>query len=71
MIETTSRELTYDERATFGECRVCGAKHGQWCNGNFGIQLGMSLTGKPVEHGVHLGRLQSAPKFVDFNFRRH
>ena len=51
-------ELTYDERATFGECYVCEAKHGEWCNG----MVGIILHAEPAGHGVHLGRLQAAPK---------
>jgi hypothetical protein len=52
------RDLTYEERATWGECPVCHAKDGEWCNGIVGLSY---ATGVPVEHGVHLGRLRAAP----------
>lgn len=55
------RELSYDERATWGECPVCKAKHGEWCNGLVGVSLGRNVNGDIPEHGVHLGRLQEAP----------
>ena len=58
------RELTYDERATYGECPVCHAKHGEWCDGNIGVPLGQSVSGYPTSNGVHLGRIQRAPMAV-------
>ena len=61
---TAPRELTYDERATWGECPVCHAKQGEWCDGAYGIALGRTANGELPEHGVHLGRLQRAPKRV-------
>lgn len=59
---TETIEMTYDERATFGECPVCHAKPGKWCDGYVGIQLGHTVGGGPPEHGVHLGRLNAAPR---------
>jgi len=53
-------ELSYEERATWGTCPICDAKHGEKCNGDFGIQLGSA---RPVD-GVHLGRLIDAPNRV-------
>ncbi len=58
------RELTYAERATWGECPVCHAPHGEWCNGEVGIPLGRTLSGNLPSDGVHLGRLQRAPARV-------
>lgn len=58
------RDLTYDERATWGECPVCHAKPGEWCSGAYGIGLGRTVYGALPNQGVHLGRLQHAPKRV-------
>jgi len=55
------RETTYAERATWGECPVCNAKHGVPCDGNIGIALGRNVNGEPAPEGAHLGRLQRAP----------
>jgi hypothetical protein len=57
--ETT--ELTFEERATFGDCPVCFAKHGQPCHPEYGIHLGTNVHGEHTT-GVHLGRLNNAPK---------
>lgn len=59
------REATYEERATWGDCPVCHAGHGEWCRAT-GIPLGVKVGGAmPVQgDGAHLGRLQRAPKFV-------
>lgn len=54
------RALTYNERATYGECPVCSAKHGERCDPNVGVPWGMNAP----ENGVHLGRLSSAPTRV-------
>lgn len=59
-----SREATFEERATWGECPACHAKHGEWCNPDVGFPLGMNIHGKCAENGVHLGRLQRAPSRV-------
>lgn len=59
------RDLTYDERATWGQCPVCQAKHGEWCDGTRGMFAALStLGGRIVDNGVHLGRLQQAPRRV-------
>lgn len=58
------RELSYDEMARYGTCEVCGAKHGQPCDGNFGIALGRTVSGGLPENGVHLARLRAAPRRV-------
>lgn len=55
------RELTYDERATWGTCPVCAAEHGKFCNSSIGIPLGRNVNGDIPERGVHLVRLQNAP----------
>ena len=56
--EAVWTELTYDERATYGTCPVCKKGPSQWCDGSMGLSFG----GQMPEHGVHLGRLQAAPK---------
>ena len=61
---TAPRELTYEERATWGECPVCHAKQGEWCSGAYGIALGRTVYGVLPEQGAHLGRLQRAPMRV-------
>lgn len=55
------RELTYDQRATWGECPICKASDGQWCDSNKGIPLGFTASGELPPSGVHLGRLYRAP----------
>jgi hypothetical protein len=55
------RELTYDERATYGECPVCHAADGQPCDSGIGLHLGVTVSGLPPKEGAHLGRLQRAP----------
>jgi hypothetical protein len=54
-------ELTYEERATWGECPTCGVSHGEKCLQELGIELGRNVDGKRPNDGVHLGRLQRAP----------
>lgn len=56
-----SRVLTYDERATYGDCPVCGAAHGERCDSNVGFRFGQTASGSAPADGVHLGRLNSAP----------
>lgn len=58
------RELTYEERATWGECPVCHVSHGQRCDGNVGIALGRTVNGGLPTDGVHMGRLRQAPMKV-------
>jgi hypothetical protein len=48
------RKLSYDERANYGECPVCHAKHGERCKDER----------QGPQHGVHLGRLQNAPMVI-------
>lgn len=55
-------KMTYEERATFGTCPACGAGPGKWCDGAVGLHMGYALDGKPPADGVHLGRLQAAPR---------
>ena len=61
------RELSFDERAKWGTCGVCGAKHGEFCHADVGLQLGFPLGGGRMKDGdgAHLARLQAAP----FNVR--
>lgn len=60
------KELTWDERITWGECQVCHAKHGESCRSEIGLHMGCRVCGGKVKtgEGVHLGRLQHAPSFV-------
>ena len=60
-MKTGVRELTYEERATWGTCPVCGAEDGQPCDGHVGLAMGLNVNGEPPKDGVHLGRLQRAP----------
>lgn len=61
-----SRETTWKERATWGECPVCKAQDGEWCVADVGIQFGMSMNGNRMKtgDGAHLVRLQNAPLAV-------
>ncbi len=60
------RKLTQDERFKWGECSVCGAKHGKYCHSAVGIQLGAKVDGSRMRdgEGAHLARIQSAPRHV-------
>jgi len=58
------RELTFDERARWGECPVCHAKDGEACNRYVAIPLGVAADGGPPANGAHLGRLNAAPQRV-------
>ena len=60
------RELSFDDRARWGECPVCHAPHGTFCYADVGIQLGQRVDGRPMKdgEGAHLGRLQNAPHRV-------
>lgn len=55
------RELTPDERLKYGECPVCKAPHGEACNPDVGLSLGVNANGLPPREGAHLARLQRAP----------
>ena len=56
------KQLKYEERATWGQCPVCGAAHGEMC------RLGTSDTpaempaDTPIHIGAHLARLFNAPQ---------
>ena len=60
------RELSFEERAKWGTCKVCGAKHGEWCHAAVGLQLGRRMDGRAMQdgEGAHLARLQAAPDKV-------
>lgn len=58
------KELTFDERSTWGECPVCHAKDGEKCNPDVGFFAALTLAGTPPSPGSHLGRLQNAPRRV-------
>lgn len=60
------RDLTFDEIATWGDCEVCHAKHGEWCHADVGAQLGVRVDGRRMKdgEGAHLARLRAAPKRV-------
>ena len=62
--ERIMHETTYEQRATWGECPVCHAQHGEPCDGNIGFALGTTASGERPIDGAHLGRLQNAPKFL-------
>lgn len=47
----TIRDLSLEERATWGTCTTCSARHGQRCRAAPGS----------TEVGVHIGRLRKAP----------
>lgn len=57
------RELTFDERARWGDCPVCKAPDGEPCCADVGMQLGVRVDGRRMRdgEGVHVGRLQKAP----------
>lgn len=55
------RELTFDERATWGDCPACGVQHGESCHHEVGFALGVSPGGGRPTEGAHFGRLQRAP----------
>jgi hypothetical protein len=58
------RLATYAERATWGTCPACKAEPGQPCNSDVGIALGANIDGQRPSEGVHLGRIQRAPTYV-------
>jgi len=60
------RELTAEERMAWGVCPVCGAQQGEFCSAEIGLQLGHTVSGRPLEtgEGVHLARLKLAPMRV-------
>ena len=55
------KELTFEDRSTWGDCSVCKAVHGEACDSNVGISLGLNAYGKRPIDGAHLARLQAAP----------
>lgn len=57
------RELTYKERAVWGICPVCAAEPGKACRADVGIPI-VTKHGTPAREGVHLGRIQNAPRRV-------
>lgn len=61
-----TRELSFEERATWGDCPVCGAKRGEWCHAEVGFQFGHRIDGNPMKTGggAHLGRMKNAPSKV-------
>lgn len=61
-MEAPVRELTFEERAKYGQCPACGAKHGEAC-AKTGFPLGFGAQSFP-DGGAHLGRLQRAPHRV-------
>ena len=66
MTDGPIRELSYEDRATWGECPVCSAPHGEWCHSEIGLQLGVKVGGGRLQtgEGAHLARLQNAPRKV-------
>jgi len=58
-IPMLERELTYDEQSRWGTCPICKVHHGESC-----LKFGLTLSGTYPENGVHMLRLQAAPKKV-------
>lgn len=60
-----TRELTSDEKFTWGTCTVCFAKHGQPCDPSR-VSFGQKIDGTKLERGegAHAVRLQAAPDVV-------
>lgn len=58
-----SRETTMDERLKWGVCPVCGAKPGEYCRADVGLQLGVKADGTRMKdgEGAHVARLQRSP----------
>ena len=63
-LKAVNRKLTYEERAVWGECPVCHAKHGEKCDFSVGIPLGVNVNGEHPKDGAHFGRLMNAPYYV-------
>ena len=63
---TAPHELTFGERATWGECPVCHAEHGEGCMDNVPLSAPVENGVRPglYQFGAHLGRLQRAPMRV-------
>lgn len=60
------RELTAEERMTWGTCKICGAVPGEFCFADIGIHLGSRADGSRPQDGdgTHYARLQAAPFHV-------
>ena len=60
------RETTYEERATWGTCPICGAEPGEWCEPAGTPSLGIPVGGGRHEKGdgVHMARLTNAPRHI-------
>lgn len=60
---TRERDLTAEERFTWGDCPVCGSEDGRPCHADVGVQLGVRADGKRMQdgEGAHVARLQKAP----------
>ena len=56
--------LTVEELMVWGTCPVCEAPPGEKCYPEVGLSLGSTVHGKPPTNGVHIGRLNAAPKTV-------
>lgn len=56
------RELSFEERARWGECPVCHARDGEACNDAAGDELGMFYPYfYDVDKRVHFVRVLNAP----------
>ncbi len=56
------KTLTIDERAIWGDCPVCGAKHGEPCDPTQGVSLGVSAEFAETGPCAHAARLLNAPQ---------
>lgn len=64
--DQNGRDLTTDERMTWGTCPVCAAGPGQWCHAEVGLHVGRKVDGSSMAtgEGVHLARLRQSPTRV-------
>ncbi len=60
----TERELSFEERATWGRCPVCSAPHGEPCDAKVGRMATNVEHNKLLVTGAHYGRLANAPYVV-------
>jgi hypothetical protein len=59
-----NRDLTFEERATWGTCPVCRRAHGEPCDPDQGFHLGLNARGEIPKGGAHLARLTAGPRAI-------